>query len=214
MACRQATSSYLIQSWPNFMSYFSFPFKACTLPSGPYQFRTGIPTTQADTDSSSNHQAHCSHIGRYRQGGTDHLNSGHLVTLKWKHEVMSLNITVTCVTWLLRRLESPAIPLFVQQLVQISSSEYHTAGPFVRGIQWWSGDRWILHTKDSNEECIAMSWRHALTELNGTREWHRPRLPDNDVIRQFSASNPAFGRGRQIVSFRFENHLLVPRYQN
>ena len=35
-----------------------------------------------------------------------------------------------------------------------------------------------------------------------------------DLVSETLGSNPAFSRGRQLVSFRFENRLPVPEHRN
>ena len=36
----------------------------------------------------------------------------------------------------------------------------------------------------------------------------------DDLVSETWGSNPAFSRGRQLVSFRFENRLPVPEHRN
>ena len=36
----------------------------------------------------------------------------------------------------------------------------------------------------------------------------------SDLVSETLGSNPAFSRGRQLVSFRFENRLPVPEHRN
>ena len=119
--------------------------------------------------------------------------------------------------------EAPAFTWDCKDEAQIAKAEaycrYFNLDPFTKCHEHVSWNAYILKTRS----CRHVYWQHRRLSLwksfrlildSSVSLWVGIQSAGLFAVWDFPASNPAFSRGRQLVSLRFENPLPVPEQQN